>query len=132
MKKRLLALVLVVAMAACAMVACGSEEATEEVKEEVTFDVEAEFEPNADYAKYTLIEYTIEAIDATFVATVSANEELSEFEIHCAFYGDEQLAVLEYDGSEYTVVSDKTGFMQGDAPALLDACLEQDKWATIE
>lgn len=150
MKKKVLALLLVATMAAGVLTACGSkeeaaapaateetaevveEEATEEVAEAVTFDVEGEFEPNAEYAKYTLIEYTIEAIDATFVATVSANEDLTKFEAHCAFYGDEQLCVVEYDGSEFTIVEDKTGFLQGDVPGIITACLEQDKWAVIE
>lgn len=99
--------------------------------DKVDFGVEPQFEPNKDYDKYTVIEYTIEAIDAELVATISAKEDDSEFEILCNFYGDDQKAVVSYDGKEFKVTEDKTGFMAGDAPAILEKALENDKWAKI-
>lgn len=35
-------------------------------------------------------------------------------------------------GKEYKVEEDKTGFMKGDTPAILDKALEQNIWVTIE
>ena len=35
---------------------------------------EAQFEPNADYDEYTVVEYTIEDIQADLVCTVSTNK----------------------------------------------------------
>lgn len=105
---------------------------TEDSKEEkVDFGVEPEFEPNKAYDKYTVLAYTIEAIDTDLVVTISAKEDDSEFEILCNFYGDDQKAVATYDGKEFKVTEDKTGFMAGDAPAILEKALENDKWAKI-
>ncbi|MCD7867548.1 MAG: hypothetical protein LUG62_05015 [Clostridiales bacterium] len=78
------------------------------------------------------MEYTIEDLSADLVVTVSANEDLTEFEIQCNFYGDDQLAVATYDGSEFDITEDKTGFMSGDTPAIIEAALEQDIWVAIE
>lgn len=99
--------------------------------EAVDFGVEPDFEPNADYDKYTVLEYTIEALNTDIVATISAKEDDSEFEIHCEFYGDEQIYVGTWDGTAVTDVSDKTGFMKGDAPDIWAAALENDLWAAI-
>ncbi len=93
---------------------------------------EPEFEPNADYDVYTVVEYTIEDIQADLVCTVSALEDMSEFYIECNFYGDDQMVRATYDGKEYTIEEDKTGFLKGDAPAILDKAQEQDIWLPIE
>jgi hypothetical protein len=36
-----------------------------------------------------------------------------------------------YDGTTYTVLEDKTGFMAGDTPAILDIAQEQNIWVPI-
>lgn len=95
------------------------------------FDVEAEFEPNAEYEKYTVIEYTIEALNTDIIATVCARGE-DEYEILCNFYGDDQDWVGTYDGSAVTTTSDKTGFMEGDAGAIIQAAIDADNWAPIQ
>ena len=62
-----------------------------------------EFEPNKDYDKYTVVEYTIEDIQADLVCTVSAKEDNSEFYLECNFYGDDQMVKATYDGKEFKV-----------------------------
>ena len=93
---------------------------------------EAQFEPNKDYDEYTVVEYTIEDIQADLVCTVSTNKDHTEFYLECNFYGDDQMTKTTYDGKEYKVEEDKTGFMKGDTPAILDKALEQNIWVTIE
>ncbi len=93
---------------------------------------EAQFEPNKDYDEYTVVEYTIEDIQADLVCTVSTNKDHTEFYLECNFYGDDQMTKTTYDGKEYTVEEDKTGFMKGDTPAILDKALEQNIWVPIE
>ena len=56
-----------------------------------------------DYDKWTVVEYTIEDIQADLVCTVSAKEDNSEFYLECNFYGDDQMTKTKYDGKEYTV-----------------------------
>jgi len=103
---------------------------------------EPEFDPIAEepYKIYTVVEYTIEAIQADLVCTISANEEKTEFWMECNFYGDDQAihavlnegADLENDlENAFTMDQDKTGFMKGDTPAILKAALEQDIWLPI-
>ena len=92
---------------------------------------EPEFDPNPDYDKWTVVEYTIEDIQADLVCTVSAKEDNSEFYLECNFYGDDQMTRTTYDGSEYTVLEDTTGFMAGDTPAILDIAIEQDLWVPM-
>ena len=43
-----------------------------------------------------------------------------------------EMTKTTYDGKEYKVEEDKTGFMKGDTPAILDKALEQNIWVTIE
>ena len=93
---------------------------------------EAQFEPNKDYDKYTVVEYTLEDIQADLVCTISAKEDNSEFYLECNFYGDDQMTKTTYDGKEFKVEEDKTGFMGGDTPAILEKAIEQNIWVAIE
>lgn len=144
MKKKVLAMLLVAAMTGVMLTGCGgsdssdssssdsSEEETSETAEAVDVAAETgltgEFEANPDYDEWTLVEYTIEDAGATFVATVSRMSDQSKYEVHCNFYGDEQISVLE--GEEVT--EDKTGFMETDTPLIVEAAEEQGIWAPIE
>ena len=130
MKKKVLALVLAASMAAsmATSVSVFAEAATATVAD---LPAEAQFEPNADYDEYTVVEYTIEDIQADLVCTVSTNKDHTEFYLECNFYGDDQMTKTKYDGKEYTVEEDKTGFMKGDTPAILDKALEQNIWVPI-
>ena len=92
---------------------------------------EPEFDPNPDYDKYTVVEYTIEDIQADLVCTVSAKADFSEFYQECNFYGDDQMTRTTWDGENYEVLEDATGFMKGDTPAILDKAMEQGIWLPI-
>ncbi len=138
MKKKLVTAMVCVMMAGAMMAGCGSSKdsgstaQSAPAAEDVTFDVEAEYEPNADYDKYTVFEYTIESAGATFPVTLSATNDESEFEIHCNFYGDEQLVVVEKDGDDFVVKEDKTGFMETDAPTICQTGIDNANWAAIQ
>ena len=131
MKKKVLALVLAAAMASsmATSVSVFAEAATATVAD---LPAEAQFEPNADYDEYTVVEYTIEDIQADLVCTVSTNKDHTEFYLECNFYGDDQMTKTTYDGKEYTVEEDKTGFMKGDTPAILEKAIEQDLWVYFD
>ena len=92
---------------------------------------EPEFDPNPDYDEYTVVEYTIEDIQADLVCTISRKADNSEYYLECNFYGDDQMTRTTYDGTTYTVLEDKTGFMAGDTPAILDIAQEQNIWVPI-
>ena len=96
--------------------------------EEAAEPVFGEFAPNDEYDVWTLVEYEIEAIGAEFVVTVSAKDDFSEFYLECNFYGDDQMTKTAYDGENFEVLEDLTGFMKGDTPAVLEMALEQDIW----
>ncbi len=98
---------------------------------EADLPTEPEFDPNPDYDEYTVVEYTIEAIQADLVCTISRKADNSEFYLECNFYGDDQMTRTTYDGTTYEILEDKTGFMKGDTPAILDIALEQDIWVPI-
>jgi len=116
------------------------EEAAEEADDaapaggatEADLPTEPMFDPNEDYDMWTVVEYTIEDIQADLVCTVSAKADFSEFYLECNFYGDDQMTRTTYDGETYEVLEDKTGFMGGDTPAILDIAQEQDIWISFD
>ena len=130
MKKKVLALVLAASMAA-SMATTVSVFAEAATATEADLPAEAQFEPNKDYDKYTVVEYTIEDIQADLVCTVSAKEDNSEFYLECNFYGDDQMTRTTYDGKEFKVEEEKTGFMAGDTPAILQKAIDQNVWVAI-
>lgn len=134
MKKKVLAMVLCVAMTVGMITGCGAkkEEASAPPASEVTFSADPEYDPNPDYDKYTVYEYTIEAANATFPVTLSSSNDESKMEIHCNFYGDEQLVTVEKSGDTFKVLTDKTGFMKTDAPLICQKGIDEKNWAAIE
>lgn len=102
---------------------------TEAVASETAGELKAEFAPNEQYDKYTLIDYTVEDIAAQFVATVSAKEDGSEYEVHCNLDGEEELVVLDKD---LNIVSDKNDAMSYDAPIIVKMAIDADNWTAIE
>jgi hypothetical protein len=67
------------------------------------------------------------------ICTVSADADLKKFDIQCNFFGDDQDWAGEYDAAAKTVTttSDKTGFMEGDAPKIIEKAIEQNIWVPI-
>lgn len=108
----------------------ASEETAEEAESEAEQDeLAAEFEPNTEYDRYALVDYTVEDIEAHFVATVSAREDGSEYELHCNMDGEEQILVLDKD---LNIVSDLTGNMSYDAPLIVQKAIDADEWVQID
>jgi hypothetical protein len=106
---------------------------TADAAEDVTFDVEPEYEPTADgYDKYTVFQYYIESASADIIVTMSATSAEDAFELHFNFYGDEQVVDVTKSGDEYEVTFDKTGFISGDAPDICQAGIDAANWATIQ
>ena len=89
------------------------------------------FAPNAAYDEYTTVPYTIEDIGAELECTVSRKADGSEYYLECNFYGDDQMTRTTYDGSEFTILEDKTGFMGGNTPDILKKAIEQNIWLPI-
>ena len=89
------------------------------------------YEPRAGYTWYTVVEYRIEDIAADLVCTVSANKDLTEFYLDTEYYGDKQETRSIYDGMQYIIKYDFTGYMGGDTPAILDIAREQNIWLPI-
>ena len=90
------------------------------------------FAPNKDYDEYTTVPYTIEDIGAELECTVSRKTDGSEYYLECNFYGDDQMTRTSYDGNEFTILEDKTGFMGGNTPDILKLAIEQNIWLPIE
>ena len=118
MKKFLALLLAALMVLGCANLSLAEDAAPLEVLTEfgdLTAD-DADYEPNPDYDKYTVIEYYIEAADATVIITCSAKADDSEFNLEYSFYGDDQQVIWQVVDGEGKVTFDKTGFMGGDAP----------------
>ncbi len=135
MKKKILSVVMAATLAVASLTACGSGSAgaSAEAKAEAQASLDAlgltkDYDPNADYAEYTLVDYEIADIGAQFVATVSKSSDGKKYEVHCNFYGDEQVSVLE-NGA---VTEDKTGFMETDTPLIVEKAEEQGIWVPIK
>ncbi|MBQ8075383.1 MAG: hypothetical protein IJ237_05285 [Oscillospiraceae bacterium] len=104
---------------------------------EADLPAEPEFDPNEDYAFYTVVEFSIESIGVEDIpVTVSANQDFTEFYLECNFYGHDQMTRTSYDkdaaeGEQFEVLEDKTGFMKGDTPTVLQMALDQDIWVPV-
>ena len=88
--KKFLAIIMTLAMVLA--LGAGAFAATE-----ADLSTEPEFDPNPDYDKWTVVEYTIEDIQADLVCTISAKEDDSEFYLECNFYGDDQMTRTTWD-----------------------------------
>ncbi|MGX8704946.1 MAG: hypothetical protein ACSW8J_00040 [bacterium] len=142
MKKSIVAILLIAILSLTAFAAFAeAAEAVEAAEVGETAEAvelaEPEFDPNPDYDEYTVVEYTIEAIQADLVCTISRKADNSEFYLECNFYGDDQMTRTTWNGENweegsYEILEDLTGFMKGDTPAILQAAIEQDVWLPIE
>ena len=139
MKRKTISIVLLLVIGMMLLAGCGNNAAqpaagTEQPKDVPEPPVEpeeltAEFSPNAEYDKYTVVYYIVEDIDARFTATVSAMDDGSEYEVHCSIDGEEQTVTLDKD---LKVTDDKTGNMSYDAPIIVQKAIDADNWTKIE
>ena len=109
-----------------AIAATGNQ--AENAEPEEPKELVAEFEPNPDYDKYTLVYYIVDDIDARFVATVSAKDDDSEYEVHCSVDGEEQIVTLDKD---LVITKDLTGNMFFDAPRIAEKAVKTGNWSPI-
>ena len=136
--KKLFAILLSLVLAiACIAAIAEAAEINYVASEDLPAIDDIEFDPNEEYDMWTIVEYTIEDIQADLVCTVSAKEDFSEFYLECNFYGDDQMTHTTWGGENweeggYEVLEDKTGFMKGDTPTILDLAKEQNIWVKIE
>ena len=115
----------------------GAETAdTGATEADLEYAADAEYEPektcsagdaSITYDQYTYVQHTIEDAGATFVATVMKGAD--GYYIHNNFYGDEQIVQVGSDGT--TISFDKTGFMQTDAPLIIEEAEAQGVWVAI-
>ena len=139
MKRETISIVLLLIIGMMLLAGCGNNAAQPAAGTEQTKDVTgapaepeepvAEFSPNAEYDKYTLVYYIVEDIDARFTATVSAMDDGSGYEVHCSIDGEEQTVTLDKD---LKVTDDKTGNMSYDAPIIVQKAIDADNWTKIE
>lgn len=92
-------------------------------------EITAEFDPNPQYDKYALVDYYVEDIASEFVATVSAKEDGSEYEVHCSIDGEEQVVTMDKD---LHIISDQTGNMAYDAPIVVQNAIDANNWIKID
>ena len=139
--KKFLAILLTLVLALCVVAIAEEAAAPAELnfvaEEDLAAIDDIEFDPNEEYDMWTIVEYAIEDIQADLVCTVSAKEDFSEFYQECNFYGDDQMTRTTWNGENwdegsYEVLEDKTGFMAGDTPAILQIAIEQNQWVKIE
>lgn len=140
MKKRFFTIALCAALTASMSFAAFSAETEVETEAEAAGAVtvadlpaEPEFDAPEDAICWTTIEYTIEDLGEDMVCTVAVmDDKNSEYDIQCNFFGDDQEWRGTYADGKVETISDKTGFMEGDAPKIIDIAEEQNIWLPIE
>ena len=131
--KKTLAMILAILMA-LSMGAAFAAEPNEPITTEEDFQEvldEIEYEPNADYDKYTVVYYYLEDISADMYTMISAKEDDSEFYLEVFWYGVDDMAKVTYDGETFELVEDQSGFMNLVYEGMLNIALEQDMWKPI-
>ena len=90
--------------------------------------LEEQYQPNPDYDKYAMVDYLVEDIGAQFTATISKKADDAEYEVHCMLDNVEQIVVLD---KNLSIISDKTGNLEYDAPLIVQKAIDEDKWTDI-
>ena len=131
--KKTLAMILAILMA-LSMSAAFAAEPNEPITSEEDFEEvldEIEYEPNADYDKYTVVYYYLEDISADMYTMISAKEDDSEFYLEVFWYGVDDMAKVAYDGEAFELLEDQSGFMNLVYEGMINIALEQDMWKPI-
>ena len=131
--KKYLAMILAMLMVLSMSVAFAAEPnepiTTEEDFQEVLDEIE--YEPNPDYDKYTVVYYYLEDISADMYTMISAKEDNSEFYLEVFWYGVDDMAKVAYDGENFELLEDQSGFMNLVYEGIIGLALEQDMWKPI-
>lgn len=91
--------------------------------------VEPVFGANPDLPYFTVVAYNVPTgkNGKDIVATISANETLTEFELVCEFYVEQKVTLTCYDG-EITMTRSTNNGLGKAAPDVLQAALDQNIW----
>ena len=92
---------------------------------DLTID-DAQFAPNPDYDKFTVLDFYIENADANVLATVSAKMDESEYYVQFKFYGDDQTLITDGEG---VATFDEMGFLSGDSVDIINVVKENAIWS---
>jgi hypothetical protein len=92
---------------------------------DLTID-DAQFAPNPDYDKFTVLDIYIENADANVLATVSAKMDESEYYVQFKFYGDDQTLITDGEG---VATFDEMGFLSGDSVDIINVVKENAIWS---
>ena len=124
-------LAILMALSMCTAFALEANEpiTTEEEFEELEDMID--YVPNEDYDKYTVVYFFLEDISADMYTMISAKEDDSEFYIEVFWFGVDDLAVATYDGENFEVTTDQSGFMTSLVPDIMALAFEQDMWKPI-
>lgn len=94
-----------------------------------TLPVEPEWGANPAYSLWTVVE--TEEAGATFPVTVSANDDLTRFELLFSFYGDSQKMTGTRDGDTINIDYSRVGMIAFMGVGIIQHALEQDIWLPV-
>ena len=124
-----LAMLMVLSMGAAFALEANTPVASEE--EFAELEELIDYLPNEDYDKYTVVYFFLEDISADMYTMISAKEDDSEFYMEVFWFGVDDLAVATYDGENFDVTTDQSGFMTDLVPNIMALAFEQDMWKPI-
>ena len=91
-----------------------------------------EYQPKADYDKFTVTDFEMENLGQDLEIVVSATDDDKSFNLQMYFFGgDADINVTVDDDGNYEVTND-SGFFQTEGPLVVQQVLEEDNWQAIE
>ena len=97
------------------------------------FDIsKLDYQPKADYDKFTVTDFEMESLGQDLEIVVSAMDDEKSFNLQMFFFGgDADVNVTVDDDGNYEVTNDG-GFFQTEGPLVVQQVLEEDNWQAIE
>ena len=98
-----------------------------------SFDLSTlDYQPKADYDKFTVTNFEIEDLGHDLDIVVSAMDDEKSFNLQMYFFGgDADINVTVDDDGNYEVTNDG-GFFQNEGPLVVQQVLEENNWQAIE
>ena len=91
-----------------------------------------EYQPKADYDKFTVTDFEMENLGQDLEIVVSATDDDKSFNLQMYFFGgDADINVTVDDDGNYEVTND-SGFFRTEGPLVVQQVLEEDNWQAIE